>query len=257
MKKILLTLFSVAAVFVACDKDELGYESSSINVLEEAKEIGATVENSSDFDAAFDFIQNLNNSNKILVPSESPSTARGGDYGNNWLQVVFFDRSATDASDLAYLRSDAQGEVCAGASLVNPEEYFYHLPAPDQLIIESGTGSQTFTVPSGSYDSTFQQDGPEALIVMNSARTSAAAGIAPAVADYDFSCGPAPITWAPSAPVNGITTYTSSTGLVYTIQAAPFPLTGFLATTTEAGSVNYAGTTLQEVRDAIEGDLTD
>ena len=185
MKKILLTLFAVAAVFVACDKDEMGYDSSSINVLEEAKEINASVD--TDFDAAFQFIQNINNSNKILVESSNPSTARGGDYGNNWLQAVFFDRSATDAGDLAYLRSDEQTEVCAD-NLVNAAEFFYHLPAADQLIIESGTSSQSFTVPSGSYDTTFQLNGPDALIVMNSARTAAAAGVAPAVADYDFSC---------------------------------------------------------------------
>ena len=188
MKKILLTLFAFAAIFVACDKEN--YEDQFETIAPEIEEIDATVANDVDFSSAFQFIQNLNNSNKILVGS--PSADRGGDYGNNWLQAVFFDRSATDAGDLAYLRSDEQTEVCAD-NLVNAAEFFYHLPAADQLIIESGTGSQSFVVPSGSYDTTFQLNGPDALIVMNSARTAAAAGVAPAVADYDFSCSTATV----------------------------------------------------------------
>ena len=333
MKKILLTLFAFAAIFVACDKEN--YEDQFEAIVPEMEEIDATVANDVDFSSAFQFIQNLNNSNKILVGS--PSADRGGDYGNNWLQAVFFDRSATDAGDLAYLRSDEQTEVCAD-NLVNATEFFYHLPAPDQLIIESGTSSNSFTVPSGSYDTTFQLMGPDALIVMNSDRTAAAAGIAPAVADYDFSCSTGTGTTAyeygtriiggahdgrvivPLDPTNmdsasnpsaaavgtdniqlqvvrreagfGVLTWenvgdpftnpnyvpaaaawTAGSGAdsnlythadlgSYRVTAAPFPLRGFLSTvvsdsTSPANTNNYAGTSEQAVRDAIEANFAE
>ena len=251
MKKLLLSLFAVAAVFVACDKESIDAQEPLAIEIEEAG-----IQNSNmdvDFDAAFQFIQNINNSSKVLI--ESPSSNRGGDYGDNWLQAVFFDRSATNSGDLAYLRSDAQGEVCAGESLVNAQEFFYHLPAPDQLVIEAPSGTNTYTVPSGSYDATFNSDGPDALIVINSDRTAAAAGIAPAVSDYDFTCAP---DWAPSASNSDM--YVNGDLGSYTIIPAPFPLTGFLArVVTEVngvtGTLNYAASTRQAVRDAIEADF--
>ena len=333
MKKLILTLFAVAAVFVACDKDNYEDQFPEI-VVPESEEVSSNV-SAADFDAAFQFIQNINNSSGILVESDSPSSARGGDYGDNWLQVVFFDRSATDGGNLAYLRSDNQGEVCAG-NLVNPEEVFYHLPAADRLVIEIGGTSTPYTVPSGSYDATFRDDGPPVLIVMDDTRTSAAAGIAPPVSDYDFSCAPATPVYEygtriiggahdgrviipadptdmdaasnPSAAAVGTdniqlqvvrreagfgvlvwenvgdpftnpnyvpttAAWTAGTGAdsnlfsnsdfgSYRVTAAPFPLTGFLATvvsdsTSPANTNNYAGTTEQAVRDAIEANFAE
>ena len=343
MKKLFYTLFAFA-IIVACEKD--AFDTDEVNV----DSINAVVESNEITTAkAFEFIKNINNTNNLLVSPKSTkgsaSTARGGDYGNNWLQVVFFDESATNGQDLAYLRSDTQGEACA-SNLVNAEEVFYHLPAPDQLVIEIVGGTTTpFTVPSGSYDATFRDDGPPVLIVMDPTRTSAAAGIAPPVANYDFSCAPAAVDTDVIATGTGITLtfdnvnrydgtieegtvgsvvisggFAAGTGYYdaqgaqisstidlatlpvgpnnfifrsrvngqgssrtayvnitvtapvvtapvssfYTVSCAPFPLTGVLATINDgvtlpngATSFNYAGTTEQAVRQAIERDILD
>ena len=52
-------------------------------------------------------------------------------------------------------------------------------------------------------------------------------------------------------------TWTHPTHGSYTLSVAPFPLSGWLATTTEAGHLNYAGTSSATVRTAIEDNLDD
>ena len=68
------------------------------------------------------------------------------------------------------------------------------------------------------------------------------------------------ITWTPGTETNGMTMVTSSLG-TYRLEAAPFPLTGMLATMeSKTGAAatrnvrNFAGTSASDVRDAIEDD---
>ena len=101
MKKILLTLFAVAAIFVACDKDGLDQEITNINVLEQAEEINASVEVSSDIDleALTARLVRLSENSK-QYPKKDRSTARtAGGYiviagivdGNNYYEYLFSD----------------------------------------------------------------------------------------------------------------------------------------------------------------------
>ena len=77
MKKILLTLFAVAAVVIACDKDALDQDVNNINVLEQAEEIGASVE--ADLSIVKGILRNLDFTGDLQetpAPKGGASTAR-------------------------------------------------------------------------------------------------------------------------------------------------------------------------------------
>ena len=270
MKKILLTLFAVAAVFVACDKDNLDQDITNINVLEQAEEINASVD--IDFDSYKNQLESLMG---IIVKEGTPksTTRRGGDNGDNWIELSVFNGTGSDSNAIfAHAITDGNALVCYDGFTYNgnpvvPATYSFDddgvSPTVGLLTIEvagqvtpyeiSGSLRTTYIASFGnSFDSVFR-------VALTSNNGFAVSGDQPQRGDFTFSsCGPAPITWdVPAASANGIGTYTSSNGKVYVISAAPFPLTGFLATTSDSGSANYAGTTIADVRAAIEADLLD
>ena len=274
MKKILLTLFAVTAVFVACDKDALDQDVTNINVLEQAEEINASIESDGMTNQdAFNFLNNLvsNIDVKSLTPADN-STARNS---ANKIDVAFFNDDTS--VEKAHLASEQfTGERCYGRfTLLGDFEYslsadgamlFVYNPASPSTAANAVNGADSFTLSAGLQTRYAQVFGANLDNINNIQRDSrnnpvAILGAQPTRSDFDFSCtgaGSGAITWTtPSASANGIGTYTASSGETYVISAAPFPLTGFLATTTDAGSANYAGTTIADVRAAIEADLLD
>ena len=167
MKKLLLIAVLALGV-VACDKNELGMDmdGSSINVPTE-KMIDAK------FDAAFDFITSLNGSDIMIERKvkSTISTAKAGDHGDNWLQINFFN---VGTQDFAFLRSDVQGEACAGDGVTDISEIIYTLTSTE-LIIETDGVSVAYNVPVADYTNTFTTDGPDTVVAVNEGRTAAAA----------------------------------------------------------------------------------
>ena len=189
MKKLLYTLFAFAIIIVACEKD--AYDTDEVSV----DSINAVVETVSKHDAAFQFINSVVENNITVKPtgkSNSPSTQRAGDHGTNWLQIIFFREGANHA---AYIRSDSQGEACANG-LTDSSIAVYTLTSTE-LIIEIDGVATPYNVPVETYTAAFNQDGPDFLISVNSARTVAIAGNPPSLSDYNFSCASAVIPVAP------------------------------------------------------------
>ena len=279
MKKILYTLFAFA-IIVACEKDmDENYDASSINPIE------ASVEevNSSDLNpkhqAAFDFINNLNNSINSGEIEVSPkiskgnsSTAKAGDFGDNWIQIMFFDYTIAPAlgeRDYAYVRSDNYAIMCPDVDedasstwsdvMISPSEISYSLrPHSNQFLLDrgfselvietidaSGTTSSTTNVNTVGWNATFNADFDRVFAALAD-RSGIAGGIAPQASRFDTTC-------------NSAIDYST----YYTVTSAPFPLTGFLATLNSnapaftGSAANYAGTTRESVETAIENDIRD
>ena len=199
MKKLLYTLFAFA-IIVAGEKD--AYDTDEVSV----DSINAVVETVSKHDAAFQFINSVVENNITVKPigkSNSPSTQRAGDHGTNWLQIIFFREGTNHA---AYIRSDSQGEACANG-LTDSSIAVYTLTSTE-LIIEIDGVATPYNVPVETYTAAFNQDGPDFLISVNSARTVAIAGNPPNLSDYNFSCAPTVAAPGRISVVGGINDFT-------------------------------------------------
>ena len=250
MKKLLYTLFAFAIVIVACEKDmDDNYDASSISPIEAEVvtpdlDIDALVARLSSFDV------------KSMPKSNGPSTARSTSPcvadtrvaptgATNYISYEVF----LNGTNLhAVLRSEDSPAVAALTPLVTV------------YLVQDGTGSDFDVIVNGSTISSGTSAGLIGLMALptfiavedldgnglyTGRGTTAAAGldcVASTPVTQSWVEDPAG-TW--THPVHG----------QYVITNAPFPLTGFLATTSETDSANYAGTTEQAVRDAIEADL--
>ena len=246
MKKILLTLIAVATVFVACDKDALDQDVTNINVLEQAEEINASID--VDFDAAFDFIGSVE-----APKSSSNVTSKVGATGTEWIHVIFFDYNN---QNLALLRGDGAEEACwRGLSDFAHSSLYTWDTASDDLTVEvemiDGT-TRSVTRPqsveaAARFDRLFSSDALNRVRVTNSRRSGTITGTPPAITDLDFGCIP------------------TLEGNAYRLERAPFPLDGWLATINssfdflthglDANADNYAGTSEEAVKMAIENDI--
>ena len=272
MKKILYTLFAFA-IIVACEKDmDENYDASSINPIEAE----VTVDSSSKLDAALDFINSLNDgvsNGEIEVSpksSKGSSTAKAGDYGTNYIQIMFFDYTLLPAlgeRDYAYARSDNHDLLCADVTedpataypdaMSGITEVSYSLiPHPtlasrgfSQLITEvidaTGTSSSTTNVQTSGWNATFNADFDRIFPALAD-RSGITGGLGVPTNRFNTTCDPAV----------DYSTY-------YTVTAAPFPLTGFLATLNSnapaftGSAANYAGTTRESVETACTTPLAD
>ena len=268
MKKLLYTLFAFA-IIIACEKDmDDNYDVSNLNPIE------AEVEGSFDFDAAKAQLEGLMS---IASKNGTPRslTARGGDNGDNWIELTAFNGTGAESNAIfAHVFTEGNPILFYDGFTYNSNPVTTTTYSFDPTGVSATVGLLTIEVNGitqqanirgglrttyiASFGSVF--DGVY-RVTTTSNGGFAVSGSQPNRADFTFpACagsGSGTITWTAPSAANGIGTYTSSTGLTYVISAAPFPLTGFLATTSESGSANYAGTTIQAVRDAIELDLTD
>ena len=249
MKKLLLTLFAVAAVFVACDKDALDQDITNINVLEQAEEIGASVDLTGAIDSSFEFIGSVD------IPKESSNeTSKVGASGTRWLHIIFFDHGS---QNLALLRGEGATESCWGNLPGFAHSTLYTWDSSSNtltVVVEdaSGESAPTPRVQSAANAVRFNRlfapaSTTDRIRVTNSRRSRAITGTPPAASTFDFGCIPALM------------------GNAYSITPAPFPLNGFLATINssfdfvtyglDADADNYAGTSEAAVIEAIENDI--
>ena len=260
MKKLLYTLFAFALI-VACDKDmDDNYDSSSINPIEAEVEISA--ETLSIVDALVSRLENGLPSDKG-VKGTSGFTARTGD------ACADDTRSLTGYTN--YLSYEIFIDGGNNYGLIRSEE---NLPISDQIspfltiwLAQDGTGNNFDVVVNGAVVSSGTSAGliglfaaPELVAMENLNAAFVYTGVGDVtIASCTAATGGSTEVWAPSA--DGLT-WTHPTHGSYTLSAAPFPLTGILATTSESHSANYAGTgdisdqsTWTAVNTAIRGDL--
>ena len=218
MKKLFYLLFAFALI-VACEKDSYDQDVENINVLEQAEEINASVDSDAQLDAAFNFINELNNavnSGEIKVtPKEGSSTAKAGDFGNNWIQLLFFDYTFINAfgeRPYAYVRSDNNGVMCADVTedasssfadvMLRPSEISYSLRAHSnanlarigrsELVIErigvDGTvvADRPLTVVGADWGATFNADFNR-IFAAAADRSTIAGGAAPPTSRFDVT----------------------------------------------------------------------
>ena len=253
MKKLILSLFAVATIFVACDKDD------NLDSVTIAPEVEVSVGNPNDIN--IDALIERLISSDYTAPKGSASSARTSTApcvadartvptgATNFISYEVF----LSGSDLrAVLRSEDSPAVAGFTPLAT--------------VYLAQTGGNSFNVVlNGNIISSGESAGliglmsvPNFIVVENldanglyiERGTTAASGL-------DCSAAP-PANWTSS--VSGdITTWTHATYGSYTIQGAPFPLTGFLATvaTNNSGNTvsNYAGTSSSTVSDRIRDDF--
>ena len=179
MKKILLTLFAVAAVFVACDKDmDESYNIDSIspiNAVVDSPEMTAQ--------DAFNFLNNSFKGIDTSVKSVSSSTART-DSSSDWLHVIF---SENNGVHVAKLNSEDASETCANGADVS---FIYRYAAPVLTIIDAAGAETPFNLSSSlvtRYDGVFGAT-VDQFVRVNAARNQIASGAVPAISLFDFSC---------------------------------------------------------------------
>ena len=248
MKKFLFTIFAFALI-VACEKDAFEQDTYDINVVEAADEIGASVSFDGSIDSSFEFIGSVE-----LPKSSSNETSKVGASGTRWLHIIFFDHNS---QNLALLRGEAADESCWGnlPGFAHSTLYTWDTNTNTLTVVvedASGESAPTPRVQSAANATRFDRlfapgSTTNRIRVTNSRRSRAITGTPPAASELDFGCIP-PLM-----------------GNAYSITPAPFPLNGFLARINssfdfvthglDADALNYAGTSEQDVIDAIERDI--
>ena len=276
MKKILLTLFAVAAVFVACDKDGLYQEISNINVLEQADEINASVEISEKeaIDLLSSLIGNISdlpegdlfyNAPKKAKGSASTARTSDGSCGDergagDFITLTYFQ----NANELAVLvRSEDNIPVTIPDSEVSLE-LTYILSGSTYTIRNEGTGFNVASglTPSAGLLAAFGNP-LNLLYRVNSANAPQAVLTGALRVAAGIDCVGQSIGWTEDGSVIGL--FTHPTYGSYQLSDAPFPLSGVLARVmsddapTGGATLNYAAagsmTDNAAVRAAIEGDF--
>ena len=272
MKKILLTLFAVAAVVIACDKDALDQDVNNINVLEQAEEINASVD--LDTDAIIGSIIERWTGDGLSVPSSKKGTAstarttttidcvedtRDGLTIDGETDYISYEIAVINGRNFGIARSDADSPLGAFTPLVTV--YFVNKGSNNVNIVVNGAVVNSFN--NAGFIPLFANGAPlnggyvenlNAAFIYLTPGTLADAGVAcTAAVEADWSESPStPGLWEHA-------TYGS-----YQLSNAPFPLSGVLARvmsegTDVSGTLNYAAsgsmTDNAAVREAIENDF--
>ena len=268
MKKLLLTLFAAAAVFVACDKDNDQLESIEVNNVEVNSPINSIIVDAEAFISGL--ASNVPKSD-IEAYENSESSARTGAAGSDWIHAIFFRFGGANIP-LVYLNSEAEAEVCAENGQVS---VLYTLETASsgatRLKIEviDGAGvaqAASYSTIGASLRSAYNTLFAGSLGYLsraNASFTGVETGSVPQLSTLasngiDFSCTPTVADeWTSDS--SGLFTNPAYPGSSYRVTPAPFPLTGFLATVVDNASgntvSNYAGTTSTSVEDEIEDDF--
>ena len=240
MKKILLTLFAVAAVFVACDKDGLDQDITNINVVEQANEIDASVEVDALVSSIVDRWTSKDFSSSTTSKG-SASTARtstdpcsedlrdGLTIGGSTDYISYEVFIHTDGSNYAAVRNeDENGLRAAITPLVTL--YFVNLGNGVTAIYTSATGSEVTRFTSVGFGVLYNN------AILSLALENLNAGFE-YISDGSLSAAGLDCSGTTETQIN-IRDY-------YDFTSAPFPLNGVLATkkaSAPAALLNYAGT---------------
>ena len=244
MKKVLLTLFDVAAIFTACDKDSTVAQDLSLSEDVEVSVGNLSSNINLDIDAlSARLIRMADSKDPQLKNNESGRTITGpgayltvisGVSNNNFYEFVSSDDinmcDAPAGFDVVYLvqNSDYHIEVRIGAP--------------------SGSSSTLITTIPLDVRTLFTFSFTEALGVDLS-------NFSPTIVDGNGT---------PKFTVGSTDFNLACASDYYEVTSAPFPLRGYLATVTDAAgistvcggsSLNYAGTDEAAVRAAIDADI--
>ena len=242
MKKLLLTIFAIAAI-VACEKDAYDNDDvTNINVLEQAEEIGASVEGSlsiSTVDLILDYLVENTNNLETSKKGDNVSTRKGDDYIN----VVLFSEGGFTYIGLF---DNSNDDVCFNGKTIS--QYFWDNSAGDGsvLSIEDTSGNVLRTI-NGDFATLFS-DGLNSITQISLTPTSLTIN------------GSENLTAINTATTVGVEHNFVCAEGKYRITDAPFPLNGKLGTiinqTMFKGTArNFAGTLEADVIREIEAEI--
>ena len=272
MKKLLLTLLAVAAVFVACNKDELGTDSSSINALEQSEEVSSVRS-----------VDLLNNIEGILQSVEgisqqfdykglqAPSTARN--IGSGLLEISLH---AFGGSDYLVLQGGDADDICrdnAGIEDLGKIAFRKTSSTNFEILVFIDATNTIVAAPTNALTSGLEGlftlasiQGITSISQVNERLFPLATRIS--IGDAGIACSTTENIWEESDSTPGLWEHDLYGS--YQLSSAPFPLTGVLArvmsdeTSSDdtnnyaaSGSYGVSGVTdnVQAVRDAIEADF--
>ena len=244
MKKILLTLFTIASI-IACQKD--GIESVDPVVLEPLEEVNSnrSVDLLENLDGILSALEDI--STQYDISSLPPSSSRN--IGADTLEISLH---AYSGSDYLVIQGGDTDDICRDNSGVedlgkigfvktSETEFSILVYLPNGSTVEASTGNSL----SAGLNALF-------TVASSSGFTS--------ISRVNLRLFP--LESQISVPNAGI----ACIGSLYTMTAAPFPLNGWLATLNAdadlsqffgGSSLNYAGTDEAAVRAAIERDIRD
>ena len=254
MKKFLFTIFAFALI-VACEKDAFEQDTYDINPIEAAEEINASLDIDFDYDALVARLTGKDLSVDNTKGSKgSASTARNtgtnvacGDDERDGLTIdgetdyITYELATINGNNYGVIRSEELTRTAA------------FNPVATITFVNKGSGLTKIFV-DGNYVNEFTSVPFGDLYADSALRTSAGVPFA-YIENLNSNFIYIGDGTAASAGLSCI-----YAGQYYEVTPAPFPLNGFLATLRGAlpsgmDSANYAGTTEEAVRAAIEADI--
>ena len=243
MKKVLLTIFAVAAVFVACDKEAVELQDP---IAVEISEANASLDIDVDIEGIIGRLSNKDFSSIKGIADASRNTGstpcaedvRDGLTIEGSTDYLSYEIASIGGANYAIIRDEMHSPLGAFTPLVTV--FFVNKGSNITDVVIGGNVVSSFTNSgfAGLYaDGTVGGgfiEGLSSVYVYTGDSTVAAAGLGCIYA-----------------------------GQYYDVTPAPFPLNGFLATLnnvalpTGKSSANYAGTDRDAVIRAIEGDIVD
>ena len=253
MKKLIFSLFAIATIFVACNKETT--ESIEPSIIE-MEEVSASVD--LDIDSLTDRLIRLSN-NKNLSPKDNSTNRTPGGHiklisGVNTTSNTYYEFLFSDDLDLCNVSNVSYLETIW--LVLDGTETDIHIISETGPVIGTITADLSFI-----YGLTITEGLSVNLGNLDVAVVDGAGGVDITLGSerFNFTCATASV-WAPSASdANMISNPDYGT---YSVSPAPFPLTGFLATYISAATgvsqpANYAGTTRDAVMTAIQNDFAD
>ena len=253
MKKLILTLFAAAAVFVACDKDT--YEDQVIPNVEEMSSIDDISQEEID-SIIGDILDNLANYGSGKLGNANTS-GRGSDY------VAIYIFSQGGIRYMAFVDETNDDLVFPSGVTVSTLYFDNGNGDGSALVVENADQVEQLRL-NGNFASFFSGGNNELIQVSPRHRGTLDATNATTVNGVSFSfAAPSAARWiAGTADANGRIMVTHADLGSYRLDPAPFPLTGMLATLeTKTGAAasrtvnNYAGTSSSAVMTEIENDF--
>ena len=239
MKKLLLSLFAVATVFVACDKDSIDAQDATIVNLEETV-VSSEIDTETG-DLFIDFI--LNNINNL--PTSKKGTASNSSKGSDYVNVVVYSEGGF--TYLALL-DETNDDVCFNN--IAESQFFWDNSAGDGSILRVEDSDENLVREVRGDFSAFFALGLNSISQLTLTSSDLTINGSSDLSDIN------------TATVEGADVNFICAEGKYTVTAAPFPLQGFLATVIDQNSfmgtsLNYAGTDRNAVEAAIEANIID
>ena len=240
MKKLILSLFAIATIFVACDKEAVDIQEP---LAVELEEVDATIDMDVDYDVIIARLTGKEFSSKGNASSARTTAnvacaddARDGLTIGGSTDYISYEFTTIGGVNYGVIRSEAETFTAPFNRVVNL--VFVNLGSNNVGVYVNGSSVATLNIPAFTplFDNSILANAFVEVLDANFVYTGDSN-----VADAGLSCIYA--------------------GQYYEVTPAPFPLNGFLATLNDVAlpagmsSANYAGTSEAAVRAAIEADI--